>query len=866
MEKRNLHLQKKVLPVLFTLLLSVAGMTKGFAQNYDFSAFCETGQTLYYNNTNATNHYVEITFPGDPYHHPYDPYEGVTKPTGNITLPSTVDCHACHALHLPKLDQGHGTVVSDSPTYSFMVTEHADYVANFVDASTVCNVVFELNDSYGDGWTGNMLVAEANGTSQQLTLGDGYSATFNIQFATGDHVTLSWIEGSDLDECSFTVRYGHTGGVILEKPQSSFDSFFSYEFDVDCAAYTYDITATANPAEGGTVSGAGFYDAGQTCTLTATPATGYIFRNWTKDGTVVSQSPTYSFMVTEHADYVANFVDDSMVCNVVFELNDSDGDGWNGNKLVVTANGASQELTLDDGYSATLIIPFATGDHVTLSWILGDYTSECSFMVSYEDERVIYDGAYLDVSFSYTFVMNCTPSLHTIAANVNPAEGGNVSGAGNYYEDQRCTLTATANPGYAFLYWTKNGTPVSNQASYTFHVTEDATYVANFVDDSMVCNVVFDLADSDGDGWTGNQLVVTSNGFSQYLTIEDGYTESYTIPFTKGTSVSLGWITGQYPEDCSFTVSYENGEVFFESSGTLDSSFSHEFDANCGGTNYHTLNVLGYGDGTGGWNLIASPVAGSIEAMAVGNIFAATEYDLYRFDQGEVKEWRNYKSVPFKLENGKGYLYATKEEQTLAFVGTYNEADTQEVPLIYTTTNPSASMHGWNLIGNPFTTNATIGEWSFYRMNSEGSEIIPANSNEQNIAPMEGIFVHADTEGETVTFTSATRATGNSGEIVLNLFSNGVASTSPATTLVDRAIVRMDECRALPKFQIKDNSDKLYIPQNGKDYAVVAVGGNVAHNVFTEMPVNFEAAKNDTYTLSVNVENMDLELLLSAKS
>lgn len=561
-------------------------------------------------------------------------------------------------------------------------------VANFVDASTVCNVVFELNDSYGDGWTGNMLVVEANGTSQVLTLGDGYSVTFNIPFATGDHVTLSWIEGSDLDECSFTVRYEHTGGVILEKPQSSFDSFFSYEFDVDCAAYTYDITATANPAE-----------------------------------------------------------------------------------------------------------------------------------------------------------------------------GGNVSGAGDYYEDQRCTLTATANPGYAFLYWTKNGTPVSSQASYTFLVTEDATYVANFVDANTVCNVVFDLADSEGDGWTGNQLVVTSNGFSQYLTIEDGYTESYTIPFTKGTSVSLGWITGQYPEDCSFTVSYENGEVFFESSGTLDSSFSHEFDANCGGTNYHTLNVLGYGDGTGGWNLIASPVAGSIEAMAVGNIFAATEYDLYRFDQGEVKEWRNYKSVPFKLENGKGYLYATKEEQTLAFVGTYNEADVQEVPLTYTTDNPSAFMHGWNLIGNPFTTNATIGGRSFYRMNSEGSEIIAANSGEQNIAPMEGIFVHADTEGETVTFTRTTRATGNSGEIVINLFSNGVASASPATTLMDRAIVRMGEGRALPKFQIKDNSDKLYIPQNGKDYAVVAVGGNVAHNVFTEMPVNFEAAKNGTYTLSVNVENMDLEYL-----
>ena len=578
-------------------------------------------------------------------------------------------------------------------------------------------------------------------------------------------------------------------------------------------------------------------------------------------GTVVSQSPTYSFMVTEHADYVANFINPSTECYVVFELNDSYGDGWNDGKLVVTANGASRELTLGAGYSATFNIPFATGDHVTLSWIKGNHDGECSFTVSYEDERHIYDGAYLDGSFSYTFVVNCTPSLRTITADVNPAGGGTVSGAGDYYEDHRCTLTATANPGYAFLYWTKNGTPVSSLASYTFLVTEDATYVANFVDDNTVCNVVFDLEDSYGDGWNGNQLVVTSNGFSQYLTIEYGSTESFTIPFTKGTSVSLGWITGYIPNECSFTVSYENDEMFFESSGTLDSSFSYDFVVNCGGTDYHTLTVPGHGDGTGGWNLIASPVAGNIEAVAVGNIFAATDYDLYRFDQGEEKEWRNYKSVPFKLENGKGYLYATKEDQTLAFVGPYNEADEQEVPLTYTTDNPSIVARGWNLIGNPFTTAATIGERSFYRMNPEGSEIIPANSNEQNIAPMEGIFVHTDTEGETVTFAKATRATGNSGEIVINLFSNGVASASPATTLMDRAIVRMDEGRTLPKFQIKDNSDKLYIPQNGKDYAVVAVGGNVAHNVFTEMPVNFEAAKNGTYTLSVNVENMDLEYL-----
>jgi subtilisin family serine protease len=67
------------------------------------------------------------------------------------------------------------------------------------------------------------------------------------------------------------------------------------------------ITATSNPEEGGTVSGAGAYDNGATCTLTAAPNEHFAFVNWTKDGQQVSTSASYTFTVTEAADYVANF-------------------------------------------------------------------------------------------------------------------------------------------------------------------------------------------------------------------------------------------------------------------------------------------------------------------------------------------------------------------------------------------------------------------------------------------------------------------------------------------------------------------------------------------------------------------------------
>ena len=59
--KRLLPIQKVILALLLALF---AGL--GTAYAYSFSAVCSTGQTLYYNITDATNHYVEITCPGAP--------------------------------------------------------------------------------------------------------------------------------------------------------------------------------------------------------------------------------------------------------------------------------------------------------------------------------------------------------------------------------------------------------------------------------------------------------------------------------------------------------------------------------------------------------------------------------------------------------------------------------------------------------------------------------------------------------------------------------------------------------------------------------------------------------------------------------
>ena len=73
-----------------------------------------------------------------------------------------------------------------------------------------------------------------------------------------------------------------------------------------------------------------------------------------------------------------------------------------------------------------------------------------------------------------------TPKQYTITVNANNSSYGTISGDGSYDYETSCTITATPNSGYRFVKWTKNGSQVSTNPSYSFTVTENATYIAVF--------------------------------------------------------------------------------------------------------------------------------------------------------------------------------------------------------------------------------------------------------------------------------------------------------------------------------------------------------------------------------------------------
>ena len=289
--------------------------------------------------------------------------------------------------------------------------------------------------------------------------------------------------------------------------------------------------------------------------------------------------------------------------------------------------------------------------------------------------------------------------------------------------------------------------------------------------------------------------------------------------------------------------------------GTIDLPSTSTIIIEDGGALYHSnaipvtleLNTEGYVSTTKGmfdkYRLIAIPINPTIAVPSEMTDNAGCNYDLYFFDQSQAgEEWRNYKQGTFnEFEYGKGYLYAIQNTPTIpvSFLGaTFPTNQDIAVDLLFDAGKPC---EGWNLIGNPFTCKAYINK-PFYRLNSDGSALEAATNNAIN--PLEGIFVGVDA-AETCTFTTTSSKANPSLNIVV----------SQANNKVDNAIISFSNGSNLGKFQLNPSQTKVYMPVEGRDYAVVSADNQ------GEMPVSFEAESNGTYTLNFASEDTEFSYL-----
>ncbi len=294
-----------------------------------------------------------------------------------------------------------------------------------------------------------------------------------------------------------SIFFGVNKSIPLYVPCGSAEAYQSAaywnEFTNIIEMCPSEITASANPSEGGTVTGAGPYDFGTTITMTATANENYIFTNWTENGEVVSTEAEYTFTVTGDRTLVANFVEmtnhyipqgsaysETMALYGVIQI---DGVEQHSGLLEVGAfcgdecrgSAIASEFEITHRYLAILNIFGESGHQLTFKLYDHGLGEELE-LTSPAAITFDVDGYGNPIE---PYVLNFTSTV-AITATLDPTEAGTVTGTGDYAIGDTCTLTATANEGYQFKNWTLNGEVVSTEASYSFTVSEEAAYVAHF--------------------------------------------------------------------------------------------------------------------------------------------------------------------------------------------------------------------------------------------------------------------------------------------------------------------------------------------------------------------------------------------------
>ena len=299
----------------------------------------------------------------------------------------------------------------------------------------------DINVSAPQSYTINVSANPTEGgtASGGGTFSSGASCTVQATANSG-YTFTNWTENDNVVSTEAEYTFNVTGNRTLVA-------------NFTALPQSYSINVSANPTEGGTVGGGGTYQEGQSCTVTASPATGYTFTNWTENGAEVSTNPRYTFNVTGSRNLVANF----SVQSYTITATASPANGG-------TVSGGG---TFPYGQRCTLTATPATGYNF-VRWTKNGQQVSANATYTFP----VYENA--------AFIAEFELQSFTINASVNPSNAGTVSGGGSYAYNSSCTVTATANQRYEFVNWTENGVEVSTDQSYTFTVTANRSLVANF--------------------------------------------------------------------------------------------------------------------------------------------------------------------------------------------------------------------------------------------------------------------------------------------------------------------------------------------------------------------------------------------------
>lgn len=148
----------------------------------------------------------------------------------------------------------------------------------------------------------------------------------------------------------------------------------------------------------------------------------------------VTERIPFDFVLTADNGITAEGSDIVMnSCKVVFTLSDSYGDGWGESYIKVEFDDGTPDksITFSDGKEYVEELVIATGTKVTISFMKGMLSYECSYKVEYENGELIYDskGQQPSAGINKVFVTDCNatvsgdyPVVENLVANVESSD------------------------------------------------------------------------------------------------------------------------------------------------------------------------------------------------------------------------------------------------------------------------------------------------------------------------------------------------------------------------------------------------------------------------------------------------------------
>lgn len=481
-----------------------------------------------------------------------------------------------------------------------------------------------------------------------------------------DQVTLSALP---VDTCFF-VGWEYNGQIVSTQPQYTFTVSDDMHFMAHFHQQSCFITASANPSDGGTVSGNGTYLYGSTATLTATANEDYAFVKWTENGETVSYDPVFTFEVSSDRELVANFrplgnhwtpiggTQYNMTISGIILINGVEqtvttlevgafcGDECRGSMTAEYFPPTQQyvvSLTVSSNQQSGETITFRLYDQLEGQ----ELVLPCTNSINFESNAIIGDA---DDWFQFAFSDEVS-----VSATVNPEGAGTVTGTGNFMPGTTATLTATANSGYSFREWTINGETASTDNPYTFTVTGTTNFVAQF-DLQQVSTLP--------SGWSWWSTYIEMNGNNGLQQLEESLGHNGLIIKTQNP-----YVQNYYP-----TLGYNYWFGSLTNVGlTNEAGYQISVSSSCqaivagavADVSAHPVTIQP------GWNWIGYPGAMQQSLSAGLANFIPEANDLIKGQNSSATFYANYGWFPtsFTLTPGQGYMYLSNatESKTLSY-------------------------------------------------------------------------------------------------------------------------------------------------------------------------------------------------------